>query len=452
MKYSNGFFFGGDRSNVTLVYEDVGDLGSVGYFGDNFSGVIGDFEVSNYAVSNASDTGKLEATEVNTVTFTITDTTGAFVGGEEIILNHAKLPDSLTYTNSRESFDDTWITSGLRITEGAGPIGVGVFSNVTMTLNAGNLDVSADVTSTSDEQDKLSNESFTAIYFTIANKNTSDPVTMNRGNYVAGADNNTKNPDVPGLITNWQPYIYSHGEFDGGVKYTDFDGWDGDLNGQTWSFDLTQSLTGQNSLIVNAAFLVVADDSTNETFFELFRQNIPFQVDFDTGFGIQYQLLNVDLVNNFNIPDTELINQIKFDAVIPGAPTVTQSFTGSIGFRVPWREWVQNLNVPQQFWDSNEPQKNRNEKSSNYYGGNYTIKTVLELRIATDINQTSQVTTYHLLSDGSVISDFDTDGGTFVGDVKLYDNAGDEVDDLFINEDLRCEIEFYTRFRGYCNV
>jgi hypothetical protein len=445
LRYSNGFFFGGDRNNVTLQYEDLGDLGNVGYFGDTFSGNVGDFEVKNYAVSNASDTGKIEVTEVNTITFSIEDVVGGpFVGGEEIILNHSKLPDSLTYTNSRESFDDTWITSALRVTEGAGAIGVGVFSNVTMVLNGGTgeLDVSADITYNSDQQDKLSAESFVGVYFTIANRNTSDPVGMNRGNYVVKADNNSKDEDITGLVTGWQPTIYSHGEFDGGIGYSDFNGWDGDFNGQEWTFKLAQSLTGENNLIIGAAFLVVADDSTNETFFELFRQNIPIQVQFDTGFGIQYQILDVDLVNNFNLPSTELINQIKFEAEIPGAPTVVQTFNGSIGFRVPWREWVQNLNVPIQFWDSAEPQKNRNEKSSNYYGGNYNIKTVLELRIASDVDQGTKVTTYYLLSDGSIINDFDVTSNTFTAVTNYFDTGGDPVENLFINEDVRVEIEF----------
>lgn len=443
VKYGNGFFFGGDKIGA-ITFQDIGDDGNVGYFGDNFNGFENFYTSKDYAVSNTSNTGKIEVTETNTVTFSIASGTAAgFVGGETIILKVSKLPNSVEYANQKGAFSDIWLTDQARLTDGGGLVNSTIITNAQVVLNGvtGELDVSADIAFSVAQQLSLSDTSGIVIYYTIATQNLSDPELMDRSNVVAKADQPTQNEDIKGLITNWQPNIYKHSEFDSGTGYTDFNGWDGDLNGQDWAFTLNIS---EGALIIGAAFLVVSDDPTAQEFFELYRKTIPFvsQTTVNTS-GQQFQVLNLDLDNSFNLPQNELLNRIKFDSIVPGAPSVTQNFTGSIGFQVPWRDWVENLDVPIDFYNSSLPNNNRNEKSSNYSGGSYEIKTCLELRIAQSVGQTSVVTTYYLLSDGSVISDFDTSGGTFTGDVKVYDLAnGDEVDDLFNNQDLRIEIEF----------
>ena len=58
-----GFFFGGDKNNITLTYEDLGEVGNVGYLGNNFAGIIAPYETKNYLVTNASGTRKIESTE-----------------------------------------------------------------------------------------------------------------------------------------------------------------------------------------------------------------------------------------------------------------------------------------------------------------------------------------------------------------------------------------------------
>ena len=90
IKYGNGFFFGGDKNNITLTYEDLGEIGNVGYLGNNFAGIIAPYETKNYLVTNALGTRKIEATEVNTVSFSIESLTATgFGGGEDVIITHS---------------------------------------------------------------------------------------------------------------------------------------------------------------------------------------------------------------------------------------------------------------------------------------------------------------------------------------------------------------------------
>lgn len=440
LKYGNGFFFGGDTNNTVAKFEDTGRIGNVGYFGDNFNGFEGFYDTENIVITNSLGTGKLEATVINTVTFSITSNSPiGFSGGEEIILYHSKLPTSQEYGNSKIAFDTTWITSQVRQTEGAGAVGSGVFSNVTVALSAGKLDVSADVTYTTTEQALLDNVTLASLYFTIATQDLADPDNMDRSNVKISANKSSKDEQVSGLILNWQPGIYKHSDFDTGVTYTDFNGWDGDLNGQSFTFDTDVDL---GAFITGVQFLIVADNGTD--YFELYSQIIPINlVQFTEIGGNNFQVLNIDIDGGFNLPTDELINRVKLNAVVPGAPSSTQSWSGSIGFQVPWREWVANSDVPLLFYDNGKPQNNQNTKSSNYSGvSGYTIKTLVKLQVQSPGDQVTLTTVYEGFSDSSSISDFDTDGGTFTGDVKLYDSNNDLVDNIFTNDDVRVEIEF----------
>lgn len=435
VKYGNGFFFGGDKNNTTLQFEDVGKIGNVGYFGQNFNGFQNFYAVENYAVANASSTGKIEVTEANTITFSITSSSPTGLNlGDEIILYHSKLPSATDYANQKTSFDSTWVTSKLKQTEGAGALASGVFTAVTVTLNAGKLDVSAVVTYSAVEQLLINDTDGVFIYFTIATNDISDPDNQDRANIVAFAGTPTKNSDVSGLATDWQPSIYTSSEFASGTAYTDLNGWDFDLNGQGFTFktDVTQG-----ALITKMIFHVAIDDGS--TFHSLFSRNIPIGTPQTTVlFGEQFQILNIGETNNFNIASTEIINQVTLIAAIPLAPATEQTWVGGIGFQTPWRDWVQNLAIPPTFVDYNEPNDNLNEKASNYSGLlGFDIKTVLSVIIS---NTTGPDTQIDFLSDGSVIEDFGADVGTFSKNYRFFDSVG-ERSDLSKLEDTRVEIE-----------
>ena len=215
---------------------------------------------------------------------------------------------------------------------------------------------------------------------------------------------------------------------------------------QEFSFETDVLL---NSIIRTANFKVVADNgSTN---FELFNIPIPINkiVTEDVG-GVQYQAVNIigaPINNNFNIDTSEIINQINFKSIIPAVPGTTQDWEGSIGFNVPWREWIQNLNVPTSFLDSSEPQSNRNERSSNYSGvSGYEIKTCLELNIDSDgegLFTSTVQTQYQLLSDDSSILDYDTANAGFSSATGTYFDSLNVIStDVSTTSDGRLEIAF----------
>ena len=450
IKYGNGFFFGGDKNNITLTYEDLGEIGNVGYLGNNFAGIIAPYETKNYLVTNALGTRKIESTEVNTVSFSIESLTATgFGGGEDVIITHSKLPTSQDYGRQQQPYSDVWLFENLKQTEGAPATSGTIITNLTVTLNGGTgeLDIQFDLQFTTDQQTKTSEQTESFIYFTIATENIASPDIMDRSNQVVEVENYSKNLDVPNLVSNWSPLIYEQWDTVSLSKgFTNFDGYNGDLLYQEFSFETDVLL---NSIIRTANFKVVADNgSTN---FELFNVQIPINkiVTEDVG-GVQYQAVNIigaPINNNFNIDTSELINQINFKSIIPGVPGTTQDWEGSIGFNVPWREWIQNLNVPTIFLDSSQPQSNRNERSSNYSGvSGYEIKTCLELNIDSDGDGlfTSTVQTqYQLLSDDSSILDYDTANAGFSSATGTYFDSLNVIStDVSTTSDGRLEIAF----------
>ena len=443
MKYCVGFYFGGDSANTAIQFEDVGTTGNVGYFGENFNGRVNNYGAKDYAVSNTSGTGKIEATEVNTITFTIEDlASGTFSGGETIILSITKLPSKNDAEFKTTSWANNWLFDSVRVTEGGGSASSGRLSNATATLNGGEIDVSVDLTFSSDDQDLLTSIDSSLVSFTLATQDLSDPDNMDRSTTVAKAASYSKNPDITGIVTAHQPDIYPESQYDGGTAYSNFNGYDGDLLGldDTFTVDLQS-----DPLITGIRFAVVADNGTD--YFELYGYSFPItSIQTVTVSGNQRQILDIDLARDFNIPTTELINRASVEALSPGSAASTQNWQVKIGFQIPWREWIANGNVPTTFIDYTEENNNQNNRTSNYSGvSGYTIKTLIrvETQVSDPVQQQSITTYYELFSDSSAILGFDDAGvGTFSLSWEYFQANGDAISNIATNENIRIDAKF----------
>lgn len=447
LKYGNGFFFGGNTNVTVAIFEDLGGVGNVGYFDENFNGFPKNYTIENLSISNSANTGTLEGTLVNTVTFDVVSSAGNWTAAvDELIFTHTKLPTQAEYFEQNTDFDDIWLFENIKTVEGAAPISNlgGMLSLFEFSIDGGDptrLNVRVFITFDSARQLLIDENVDFLLYVTTAHNDLSDPDLMDRVNLIVNQGEYTNDNDVPGLVTKWTPLI--HEEWDGitGSKFfTNFDGWDGDFIGFAFSFD-TQA--EDDAIVKDFKVHLALDNGTD--FFPLLTIPIPltnFQIGTVDVDGINFQILNKDFNASFNMPDTVQLNQIELEAIIPTSPApTTQSWEGRLGFRVPWRDWIQNLNVPASFIDYSEPQNGQNEKTSNYSGvSGFKVKAIIELNMG---SSTGADTTYFLLSDDSEILDFDdAGGGTFSAVTKLYDEDGDITDNIFIDQNVRIEIEF----------
>lgn len=445
LKYGNGFFFGQGKNVTTMDFEDLGKIGNVGYFDENFSGKILPYTSSDLVITNSLSTGFIEGSVDNLITFSIASSTATgFVGGEKIILNHSMLPQSTAYGRQKGSFDSNWLFESLEVTEGAAATSGTIITLATAVFNAisGELDVQFTTRYSLANQAKINDSNQLSMYVTLATENLANPDTQDRGNVMVDTGPIGQIELVSGLVTNWQPNIYEQWDSVSLTKgFTNFDGYNGDLLYQTGTFeiDLTKS-----SRITDFKFRLIADNgSTN--FLET-QVVIPIgQLVESIVSGVNYQVFNYNITRGFNMSQGLNINSIKLSAAAPTTPFAIQTWTFSIGFNVSWREWIQNLNVPTSFIDPLEPQNNRNQKSSNYSGvSSYDIKTELLTRIQSDgTSGGTVITPYELLSDNSRILDYDTaNAGFSAGVVKYYNNLNVLSTDIDSNIDGRIEIEF----------
>lgn len=425
-KYCSSLEFGGDGDNTTVIYADNGDIGSVGWFNENFNGFTNFYSVSDFAVSNASSTGVLEATETNTVTFTISSSSPiGFGGSEKIILTHVKLATTEDYSNRQTSLDTNFILSQVTQTEGAAAASNGIFSNVTVTLNSGDLDVSAEIDFSADQQALITDTDQYLIFFTIATQNLSTPQKMDRVNQIASVGTYSKDEDVTGLIGTPQLDIFRPSQAYSGTGYTDFNGFDGDIYGMKYTMTTDVS---SGALIKDAVLYLVGWSSSTDFFKILPLQRFPIDRIRTCNDGTYtYQVLSYSGTNNLDLPSGHNLKEVFVEATIPGSPSANQSWEFRTGFQIPFRSWVANNNVPDCFTDYTLPNDGRNNVTSNYDDGTYDIRLMLEMTIQ---NDTGEDTIYRVRSDAGTIRSRNTTLSGFTYVITYEDESGKGLDEI----------------------
>lgn len=449
LKYDNAWYFGGTASAQNIKVDIDGGIGEVGYFNESYNGFPNNYLIQHLNIANADNSGVLEGTVANTVTFQIKKTDGDFTATEsKVIFNHSKLPTSTEYQASPTPFNTIWIMDNVVQVEGDAPIGgTAVFTNVTVTINADPtiLDCSCVITYDSAEQALILNTSNYLIWVTCGNI-IADP--DDRVNLIVDVNQFSKNLDVTGLITLVDVEFYEPFEaFTGSRRLSSWTGWDGDLGGVRAI--VTRDST-EITAISKAEFKIIASNGVDE--FVLLKKQVPIGKPVLTTVGGEYyQLINVDVQNDLTIPSTQALNRVTGTANVPVSQTGVQLLTFKMGFQTPWREWVENLNVDLAFYDSGEQNNNLNYKTSNYSGAlSYDIYPIWEFTVLSHLTPPSPSaklsvgnveTIYRKLTTKSNIYDFDSNDGTFTGSSVYYAENGDVTDNIFVDQKVRVEIE-----------
>ena len=446
LKYGNGFFFGGVINNPVMVFEDLGSDGNVGYKNENFNGFVNNYGIENVVITNSLATGTLEGTTTNALTFDIKNNLGNWAGGEEVIFTHKKLPTALEYTDQNTALNTIWVWENIRNTEGSAPVSGSILSAFELNIDGSDstlINVECTLTYSAGQQLLLSDIVAYLLTLTVATQNLSNADTMDRVDLVVERALYSNNTDVLGLLLKWKPEIYENWEYDTGSKtFTNNDGYDGDFFGADLSFE---SDVTRNAIIKSLKVHFASDLGTGNDWFPLFTQPIALgkisTVPVTSGGNTyNYQVQNKDYQNAFNLPSTEQLNRIELVGTIPATATGVQPWLLKLAMRTPWRDWIENLNVPALFIDYTEPQDGQNTKSSNYSNvSSYDTKVIVEVLVGNDLADT----TYLLETDISTILDFDDAGGnSFSATTFLYDENGDVTDNIYTNQNTRIEIEF----------
>jgi len=446
--YDNGWFWGGNTVGEYIKAELKGGIGQVGYFWENFNGLANNYEVQNVAISNADNSGVLEGTVANTVTFQVKKNNGNWNAGvDKLIIRHSKLPTETEYANKTEIFDDIWIFDQVAQLEGAAAgTGTDVITVCTVDINADPtlLDVSFVATYDTGEQARIFDSSNYLIFVTAG----VDPAAGNdRVTLPVDLNQFSKNLDISGLITGVDVEFFEPFEaFGGSRRLSSWTGWNGDLGGckATVTRAAYAPIVGLNNKITKAEFKIFTTNGTDTA--ELLSINVPIypnpsgifsQV---TVLGYAHQIINTSVTAGFNLPANEDLNLLQASSTIPVIASASQVMTFYVGFQTPWRDWIQNLNIPNSFYDNAYPQNNQNYKTSNYSNvDSFEVFAAWDFTVTT---LSGISTVYRKLTFESNIANFDTSGGGYTGSTLYYDESNQLTQNIFIDQTVRIEISF----------
>lgn len=336
--------------------------GSIGWFNENFNGFNSDYSVVS---TNYLSGSTLDLENSNTVTITIKKLSGTITSGVVSALYFSYLPDNEDeYTDKTTTIQENFVKDSILHTEGtAASIGTGIIKSYSTTISGGgDLLITATLEFNADQQLQFSNTSYYRLSVNIEDQAltavNSDRVHLladvNQFSYDQSATNT-------GLMSFTKYNFLNHIEVlgvDSGL--TSIDAWNED--GIVLDFEFTLD-TNRKAFIDSLSFKLVAYDGTN--FFLL--DNTPIDLT-STVVASGIQRIEVDTTKGYKLNSSSQFNKIKITTGSEASGVVT--YTGNLGFKIKWQDWIENLNVDTAFYDISKLQNNLNFKSSNYSNGN----------------------------------------------------------------------------------
>lgn len=376
LKYTCKYEFRTDISNPNTKKEGVDEdnLGSVGWFNENFNGFQNDYAVESvtYEDSGGNSADGLLIDSSTVVKITISKISGAFVATDKIGLLVSYLPDITEYQNTLTTFDDNFMYEIVyRLADGVANNGA-IISNIEAEVISGDILITATIDYSSAQQMTLAAK--VDPYFLLA-VNVGDITKTNANSdrvmLLIDAEKYDSSPDIPDLITLNDFRHFSHDETIGvDAGTTDFIGWNEDGLSCTFDFDIDLN---KAAFINTLGVKLIAYNTVTDSYFEL--DNYEFDVS-STVVSAGVQQLNLNDTRGYILASGSQFNDVS---IIVGANVAgIQTYTGTFSQKISWQTWIQNINADTVFYDSTEPLDNLNNKASNYSMLNdYEIKIAL---------------------------------------------------------------------------
>lgn len=461
LKYANKIFLG-YTSEVVGSVTKLGVTGDVGYYGENYNGKRANYSINTLTVTNSLGTGQISANVTNTVSINLTNINDAFTNLTKVIVQVFKLAISSEYTNnSTDTNDEIFLFDSVVQIAGRPAESSSILSNVEVTYNAvDDLDIDFNIDFTTDQATQTkSNDKYAIVVSTGDDGRPPD----NEDN-VSMVDvgllylDESKTDIIYDMVNNYyDSYAFNTGD----RIFTNQATWNGCYVGFDLLFKMLQYTDGfKNRITKIESRMVLVNDADDQDFHVMWTKPLPllpFANNYDSG-GYSYQLISGSSNDNTNLASGEPLNFNQVRSLPPyPAGYQTIEVTGSVP-RIPWREWIENLDLPNVFFDPAEENNNLNQRSSNYSGLNgYSIYHEIYIEVTNEKIQTVSanpdnlttkpdpviITPYHLRSDAFEVLDFDEDGNpsvTFTGEINIYDTLGNETDILSATEDRLIEV------------
>ncbi len=425
-----------NNPNDGKIFKDGFQSGSIGFMNQNFnvgSTVYQREIITTYSVASSEVSGP-EISLSTVVEAQIKKTDGNFTAGVKGYLYHAKFTSENDYSDNSNTYEENFVFEQLFNVDGAGPksnIG-GIISNYTCTINGGDnslLDIAFTLTYPAAQQDKfIANDRI--LLAMIVEEAVLSATLSDRTPIPLSIVQVTKNGDVSGQITNFQTNILQRGAT---TPKSNSNDWINQIYKMDFTFDIKKDVDSIDSSLNGLKLQIVTYNTALNDFVILNEFTFPLStitslvVD-----GTTYQVINLAAKRFLSVPESDQARDVQLTMAAPGAYAATQTVTGRIGYIIPWQEWIENLSIPDIFYDGSLPAEffNKNQRTSNYSNLNgYDIFIFL----IADMISGGLNTDYALFSDKCTVSDLgiDATGSGWTSVVEIFDEDGELTGTIF---------------------
>jgi hypothetical protein len=394
--------------NTSKKAIDQNNLGSLGWFNENFNGFENDYAIDSitYEDTAANSASGLIVDSETVVKITVSKISGAFVATDKIGLMVSYLPDVNEYQNTTTSFDDNFMyENAYRLANGISTSGT-IINSIKADLVSGDILITANIEHTAAQKITLSGKASPSFLLGVnVGDITKTNANSDRVMLIAGVGEYDKSADIPGLITLNDFRFFSEDEEIGvDAGSTDYVGWNEDGIACTFDFDLDLN---KSALINTLDIKLLAYNTVTGAYFEL--DNYSYDIN-STVISSGVQQLNLTDTRGYTLASGSQFNDVSISVGSQAAGI--QNYTGTFSQKISWQDWINNLNADTVFYDSAKPNNNLNYKASNYSMLNdYEIKIGLYANVFgenTTLNTTGN-TDYLMLTPNIDIYDWDLD-------------------------------------------
>jgi hypothetical protein len=418
LKYISKFDFRINLANINTskTQTDQLQLGSVGYFNENYDGYQNDFTISNLVyedVATASTQTELNIKSKTKVSFSVNSASGLFTTLDPFVVFHSFIPSVNQYSKQPEKYRPVWAYESLSNDIDAIATDNGIIKNASSSLvDANNIDVEFEIEFTIDQQQYIEEDNTYKLAIEVGD---GDLVNQSK-NVTLLIDENTysKDNNIPDLIINddfgFNPYYRFIAPTND--LFTSYYGWIEDEIVSYARFGVNR--TPSKDATINTAFfkLVAYEDATGETF-ELQNEELDLSGVLIAPTGTinanpwNIQLIEDSRTRGYRLPNGDEFNLLLFET--KDNDGTYQYYEWRVGFKMNWQSWIALPNADNIFINTSDSFNGKNNRASNYSlknGWSIRVQWAFDMSGLDDFGNAGQ-TDYNFYTDQFSIFDFD---------------------------------------------
>jgi len=401
--------------NTAKPYQYEESLGSVAWFNENFNGFNLGYQINSVVYTEQATGNPASGLLIGTKTrvqIQVQALNRNFVSGDKVGAYVSYLPEQSEYTNTTLSDlqDNFLYDNAFQGAGGGGAVGQYFISNMSVFSPTGNLmsfffDVEYSPTQKAFLSSAFNTKPIRFLIGVQLGDNTLSNTLSDRAILLADVELYDQSPDISDLMHVTKYDIYPHNEQIGiGVGSTDMVSWNEDGLVVDFTFDLNLNLS---AFLNSLEFKIVAFNPITNQFWEIDSYSFSPATAVVSS-GVQQIIDNT--TRGYILKGGDQFNDVQIS--VGSQAFGIQNYNGRFAQKISWQDWIANNGVDTVFFNSNEPNNNFNNKSSNYsLLNNYEIRlAILGNVFGISPLNVSGVTDYLFLSPNIKVYDYDNDG------------------------------------------